>query len=302
MKISIAYITAREEPHLAWLIDGLEQQAKADDKIELIVVDALGRPARSLGFRPLKAIRNLIETKPKPTAWQGAHRCSPHDFYANANARNTALVLCRSDYVCFLDDRCKLDAGWLDQVRRGEHERESVICGTYTKHTSAGVFVDHRRQIEARGKKGCCPEWTYGCNVALPLEWALEVNGFEEGCDPIGLEDCIFGHMLHNIGHRADFLVEMSVQQDRHGYLHPLHFPRQHKGAHPNSKSDLVVRRFQGRKRTELTPDLRAIRASLIQGGTFPLPDPNQRDWYDDSLVRNARLAPTELELCAMAR
>ena len=48
MKITIAFITAWEEPHLEWLCAGIEQQARSDDKIELIVVDALGRPATAL--------------------------------------------------------------------------------------------------------------------------------------------------------------------------------------------------------------------------------------------------------------
>ena len=32
--IMIAFITAREEPHLEWLCDGIEQQAQSDDKGE----------------------------------------------------------------------------------------------------------------------------------------------------------------------------------------------------------------------------------------------------------------------------
>ena len=78
MKITIAYITAREEPHLEWLCAGIEQQARSDDKIELIVVDALGRPATAIGYRPVKAIKKLVETRPKPTIWQGLHHVTAH--------------------------------------------------------------------------------------------------------------------------------------------------------------------------------------------------------------------------------
>lgn len=301
MKVTIAYITAREEPHLEWLCDGIDQQARSGDKIELIVVDALGRPATAIGYRPVKAITKLIETRPKPTIWQGPHRITSHDFFANANARNTAIVLCTTSYICFLDDRCKLDPGWLAQVRLGEKKRNAVLCGSYTKHWSGGISMDHRRESDPQGKKKCLPEWSYGCNLALPLRWAFKVNGFEEGCDPVGMEDCVFGHMLSNAGYRLDFVVEMSVQQDRYdhrGYLHPPKFPRQDKDESPNDKSHALIGRFYNRVRTEFTPDLTKSRSRLAHGEVFPLPDPNvdYRDWYDGTLIRGASMTPEECE------
>lgn len=301
MKITIGYITAREEPYLEWLIDGLAQQARPGDEIELIVVDALGRLAKTIGYRPIEAIKKLVETRPKPTIWQGPHRITAHDFFANANARNTALVLCSTDYICFLDDRCRLDPGWLDQVRRGERERSSVICGPYDKHESGGLSLDHRRQCEPRGLKNCSGGWCFGGNFALPLQWALEVNGCEEGCDPVGLEDCVFGHMLVNAGHPIDFVIELSVQQDRRGLVHPLSFPRQDKGLSPNDKSHALRSRFHDRKRTEFTPNLVALRAEIARGGSFPIPDPkgDHRDWYDDNLIKGASMTPKDREQAA---
>lgn len=304
VRVTLAFITAREEPHLEWLIDGLEQQARTDDEIELIVVDALGRAAREIGFRPIKAISKLVETRPKPTIWQGPHRITAHDFFANANARNTAIVLCSTGYICFLDDRCKLDPGWFEAVRGGEKERDAVLCGSYTKHWSGGIWVDHRRESDPQGKKKCLPAWSYGCNLALPLKWALKVNGFEEGCDPVGMEDCVFGHMLSNAGYRIDFVTEMAVQQDRlddRGYLHPPKFPRQDKGESPNDKSHALIVRFCGRARAEFTPDLTELRAALARGGSFPAPDSNvdYRDWYDGSPIKNVRMSSEEHERCA---
>jgi glycosyltransferase involved in cell wall biosynthesis len=304
MKITIGYITAREEPHLEWLIAGIEKQASKKDEIELIVVDALGRSASAIGFRAIKPIKKLIETRPKPTIWQGPHRITPRDFFANANARNTALVLCSTSYICFLDDRCRLEAGWLEQVRRGERKRESVICGPYDKHEDWGVSLDHRRQRKPRGLKNCSGAWCFGGNFALPLDWALEINGCEEGCDPVGLEDCVFGHMLANAGRRIDFVIEMSVQQDRRGFVHPLNFPRQDKGQSPNDKSHALEDRFRGRKRTEFTPDLKALRERRARGGSFPIPDPKSdpRDWYDGSSIRDAGMTREELIARAQGR
>jgi glycosyltransferase involved in cell wall biosynthesis len=289
VKLTIGYITAREEPKLDWLIDGLAQQAQPDDEIELVVVDALGRPAQALGYRPIPAIKKLVDTMPKPTIWQGPHRVTAHDFFANANARNTAIALCSNDYICFLDDRCRPDPGWLDQVRIGEKARSSVICGPYDKLEDHGLSIDHRRQHAPGGKKDCGGGWCFGGNFALPFEWVLAVNGCEEGCDPVGLEDCVFGHMLENVGYKLDFVVEMSVQQDRRGFVHPLNFPRQDKGVSPNDKSHALRERFFRRKRTEFTPDLRKLRARLAKGEPFPIPNPfgDYRDWYDGSSIKN---------------
>lgn len=301
MKITIAYITARDEPHLDWLCDGLEQQARSSDNIELIVVDALGRAATSIGFRPIRPVKKLVETKPKPCIWQGDHRITAHDFFANANARNTAIVLCSTSYICFMDDRCKLDPDWLGAVRRGEKRRNAVLCGTYTKVRHDGTFFDHRREAEPKGKRGCPSEWTYGCNIALPLKWALEVNGFEEGCDPVGVEDCVFGRMLGNAGRRVDFVPELSIQQDRldsNGYVHPLRFPRYDKGQPPTNKRQVQLDRFYKLKRTEFTPDLTDLRAKIAGGEPFPVPDPSfdYRDWYDAHPIRGAGMSLQELK------
>lgn len=294
LRATIGYITAREEPHLEWLIEGLARQTSRGDRIELIVVDALGRSEAELGYRAIPAIKRMVVTPPKPSIWQGPHRITAHDFFANANARNTIIVLATTEYLCFLDDRCKLDAGWIEQVRRGELKRKSVLCGTYSKQEDWGRSEDHRRRRAPEGRKGCSGGWCYGANIALPLFMALNVNGFEEGCDPVGLEDCAFGHMLENAGYRIDFVVGMSVLQDRRGFAHPRSFPRQDKGQSPNDKSHALQERFYGRKRTEFTPDLKKLREQYARDRSFPLPNRDARDWYDGEPIAGACLSEEE--------
>ena len=142
------------------------------------------------------------------------------------------------------------------------------------------------------GRKNCGGGWLYGCTFALPLEWALEVNGAEEGCDGMGAEDYILGFMLENNGHRIDFVPSLSVTQERieiSGISKNLSgsLRRADKGTSPNDKSHAAVDRFRSRKHTEFTPDLRAMRAMRASGTlTWPLPDPALRDWYDGQLVR----------------
>ena len=82
----------------------------------------------------------------------------------------------------------------------------------------------------------------------------------------------------------------MSVQQDRHGDVHPADFPRLDKGTSPNDRSHGMDSRFCRRKRTEFTPDLRALRERVLAGDVdpFPIPDParDHRDWWANQLVR----------------
>jgi hypothetical protein len=173
-------------------------------------------------------------------------------------------------------------------VRRGERERASVLLGTYDKHDeNSKKSTDDRIGYMPNGKINCGGARMYGCTFALPLEWALKVNGFEEGCDGLSAEDYTFGQMLGNAGYRCDFVPDMIVHQDRPTSVANT-FKRTDKGVSPKDKSHDALHRFGVRSHTEFTSDLRELRRVLAAGGTFPIPDPNydHRDWYDGQLIR----------------
>lgn len=292
MELSLVYMTGRKEPHLEWVLDGLADQRKDGDDIQLIVIDTFNRKLEELintGLLTATSITEVNVCRPKPNIWQGPNRITDRDWWATANARNTAICLAHHDYISFLDDRCWLGPHWLETLRKGERERKSVIVGSYDKLEDGRVTPDHRRGLCPSGKIDCGGGWLYGCTFALPLEWCLEVNGLEEGCDGLTGEDYIFGLMLGNAGHRIDFCPGLFVKQDRamgteHG------FAMTDKGKSPKDKSHAALERFGKRSRTEFTPDLREIRK---QGPfpTFPTIDPNYeyRDWYDGQLIKEIK-------------
>ncbi len=259
------------------------------DEIHLVVVDTFNRSLAELGISP-QMFKSAVVSRPKPNIWQGPHRVTTVDWWANSNARNTGIALSKTDYVAFLDDRCHLGPRWLDTVRQGEQTRASVIVGAYEKIEGGKITADHRFQQCPQGKIDCGGSWLYGCTLALPLEWCLETNGFEEGCDGLSGEDYIFGFMLENNGHRIDFVPSLFVSLERSS-AHANTYVRVDKGVSPNDKSHAALARFRGRKRSEFTADLRVVRARLAKGGTFPIPDPkgDYRDWYDDTPIKDAR-------------
>ena len=287
MRVTVVYITGRPDPRLDWAIGDLDQQIRPGDEVHLIVVDALARSASQLVAVAPTKIKSIIVTPPKPNIWQGPHRVTSVDWWAKSSASNTGLVLCKTDFIAFLDDRCHLGPRWLETVRAAEHKRSSVIAGSYDKHEDGRITIDHRRGLCPSGKRNCGGEWLYGCTFALPLEWCLEVNGFEEGCDGLSAEDYTFGAMLQNSGRRVDFEPSLFVTLER-SFQHGNTYKRLDKGSSPNDKSHAAKARFCSRKRTEFTPDLRVLRAAIAQGGSFPIPDPNgdYRDWYDGAPIR----------------
>lgn len=292
MKLTIAIMAGRPSPRIDWIVDDIVHQLQAGDDIDLLVID--GCYAHEMGHDHAyegDAKLALRYARPKPTIWQGPHRVTSIDFWAKGSAANTALVLARHEHVAFLDDCCHLAPTWLEAVRHSARGHR-VVAGSYSKLENGQVTRDTRLEIAPHGKVDCGGAWLYGGTFALPLAAALAVNGFEEGCDGQGGEDCVFGLMLANAGHLIDFVPEMGIVQERPaGEVSDGSggaFPRRNQ----SDRTRAALERFGMRRRTEITPNLTQLRAELAHGASFPIPSPviDYRDWYDNELVRDIKV------------
>jgi hypothetical protein len=303
-RLTVAYITSRKEPKFEWFIDSLVNQMSPEDKLHVIVVDTFNETRdwklnpRFFEFDNIK-LRNV---EPKPTIWQGKHRITKDDWWAASNARNTAICLCETEWIAFLDDRCVLLPGWLEAVKKAMRENY-VVLGSYEKRSKMVVekgFIrgfdsligkDPRLTQAPQGKKNCPHSWMFGCTFAMPLAVALEINGFEEAADGLSMEDSLFGLMLRNAGHQLTYDPSMRMIEDRtEGECAPV-MKRSSKEKHPNDVGDkghAALKRFGILKRTEFTPNLSAIREDLRSGRGFPthLPESDPVDWFDGQKIR----------------
>jgi cephalosporin hydroxylase len=304
-RLTVAYFTGRQQPNFAWFIDSLRNQMETSDRLDVITVDflnesRLGTSCSADWSEEIKGIRQL-SVPPKPNIWQGKYRITKEDYWAKSNAINTAIVMCETEWLACLDDRCVLMPGWLEAVKRAMAGNYAV-CGSYQKRSKMEVengFIkgydkligeDPRIKQAPNGIKNCPGGWFFGCSYAAPLEWLLQVNGAEEGMDSLSMEDCILGQMLKNNGFQMNFDPQMRMIEDRtEGELSSGHdvggnLKRMDKGISPNDKSHAALERFGKLKRTEFTPDLRNLREQKI----MPVPDISVRyaDWYDDQDIR----------------
>lgn len=303
MRLTIAYITSREAPHFHWFMDSLSHEMKTiknQPQLEIIVVDALKEIRAEFKARLHPWWAQVRWVEPKPTIWQGKHRITKEDWWANSNARNTAFALCRTKWIAFLDDRCVLMPGWLDAIRRAM-EGNYCVLGAYEKRV--GMLVDNgvichggivtgmddrekyclvqnwKGSVEAPGA------WLYGCSFALPLEWALSVGGFPEVADGLGMEDVLFGMLLQNNGYALRYDPNMKMIEDRTPEQLGTVMRREDKGVSPEDKSHALLHLFLAAKNAGNSFSLRDIREDALAGKPFPVQTTPKFDWYDSTPI-----------------
>lgn len=288
MSLTIAYITSRKEPHFEWFVDSLARQVPSDCELRIILV--CQGSLISHGDPELNGHLNakLLETPPKPTIWQGKYRITKEDWWAKSNALNTAICLCETSHIAFVDDRCVLSPAWIHCVEESIAGNYAV-CGNYEKRANMvvkdGEIIEMGQLLGAdtRTQAGYpyATKDLYGGSYALPLEWCLSVNGHPEICDGLGLEDAMFGCLLHNSGFPIFYDSRMLILEDRTPGQLDGGLKRADKGVSPLDKSHAIVERLRNSNTSQNSYDILALRDHVLAGNPFPPPTASHLDWWD---------------------
>lgn len=310
--LTVAYITSRNHPKFDWFFDSLMRQVGIQTVRQVIVVDMLADvPNRKETVKILSHGVPLLHTLPKPNIWQGKHRITKDNWWAASNARNTAIALCRTDWLACMDDRAVLLPGWIETVHKaikggyivaGAYEKRihmKVSSGTIThlgSHSGAAVNSDKdTRELFLKQKSlpipfDCGGEWLFGCNFALPIACALQVNGFpEDYCDSLSMEDVVFGMILKNSGFKIKYDYRMKMVEDRTPSESGPVIHRTDKGKSPDDKSHAVLRVFHGAKTSKNSYNLSKLRVHVLKGQEWPAPTAPHKDWYDGQPIKEFR-------------
>lgn len=292
--LTIGYITARPRPEIGWFLHSLARQWGDNPPPRVICVDALH------GKRPLDCAVDL-HIPPKPTIYQGKHRITSEDWWAVSNARNTALCHANSEWILWVDDRCVLLPTCVDAIRDAMAAKYACF-GTYEKRhfmevedgmvMAPGVVTgkDHRLADYERLRNGAVampsfPSWAFGCLVLCPVEWALQVGGFEEALDSLSAEDTCYGAMLANNGHEMRFDPRLACIQDRTPQFLGTPMRREDKGISPNDKSHRAIELFHTARNTSNRHLLLQSRQAVLAGRPFPPLFGAREDWWDGTSI-----------------
>lgn len=267
-----------------------------------------------------KSLIPFKHTPPKPSVWQGPHRLTKSDFFAPSNARNTALCFAEGEYIVFVDDLSVLMPGWFQEVEAAV-KLGVVACGSYGKALEMDVVSGELRRIRGMERSptmltsesalaqlerdyphgvdsrikhvaGWEPHpaggtWMFGCSCAMPVAALLEIEGFDEDCDPMGGEDYCCGMMLERLGLKFQYRKRMMTIESEELHFQDVPFSRPIKDA--NSPADASVRMLKwvqsGARRKGANywgrGGLRVLRDEVLNGHTFPVMHIPENDWRD---------------------
>jgi glycosyltransferase involved in cell wall biosynthesis len=245
---------------------------------------------------------------PKPTAWQGRYRQTREDWFAAANARNTALCLCKTDWIAYVDDLSVLHPGWLENAFASMELPDTITCGAYRKVKDLtvvnGEIVGFKPNEVDDGKGGKIDagmdnrmkhapngdpikangNWMFGCSLVAPVKAFLEVNGWDERCDGMGSEDYCTGIALQKRGWKFRYAPRLMTYESEERHHIESSFKRSDYGVSPNDKSHAMLRFAENG--TGKIPnsfgmgDIARLRERILEGQPFPMPARNQVEWY----------------------
>lgn len=336
--LSISYFTCRTNPRWQWFLDSLANQVAPDQRkdLQLVFIDAklwapgLENIRTDLAMTtqdsfPLRDLRyqdgarreelakivdgrfEFLHVPPKPNVWNGPFRLTSKDWFAAANARNTAIIVVRHPYLVCIDDLSVTMPHWFAQALHAAAHKY-IVCGAYKKVKQLVVdkgnvvsFEEFPPGVDSRwgngSDTGIVPYsggGMYGCSFGVPLALALTVDGFEPACNGMGAEDYDFGIRLERAGGKVFYNRNMLTLESEEAHGEEPSLPRESRevttdfkpeGYEGSPMSDWVLRNRVYSETMRILPlmpeNLLALRERYFATGLVPIPSGPSTDWKD---------------------
>ena len=209
--MSVVCVTKRQFPYIEWSLKCLGEQTYPHSDFEYIIVDGLWHRRKGEYERIAKEMGvdfKVLHIPDKPNRWNGQRP-------AIANARNTGLIFAdkESKYILHHDDCCKFGNDWIQRhvnwLESGYFCAGSWVGYKGIDSNGKGIIGDLGLEYRAAHVMRPCimsATWFYCQNSSYPLEWALDINAFDEMYDgEMGQEDISLGIRLERNGHQMIF-------------------------------------------------------------------------------------------------
>lgn len=250
LPVTIAYFTCRNDPKIEWFFNSLNRELKGDwSNIHILIIDYHFQFKPIERFEEFKKYYELYTTNvkhisPKPSPVQGKYRVTQKNYFAASNARNTAFIHCKTPYIVCIDDLTVLKEGWFDVVNWG-NQYNYVLFGSYAKVKNLECNLDgsykydlDKVNLDSRYNSPLLDNnfatkvsgsWLYGCSFAMPLDMALDMDGFDEAADGQGAEDSYFGIRIGRVTNNIYYSKLMHTLEDDDLHFTPgnVHFIRE---------------------------------------------------------------------------
>ena len=170
--VSVVVPSHARRLRLRWLLNALEDQTLAPARFEVIVVhDYTGADAELLAGHPL--------------AQEGRLRAEPIEpgTGSPARQRNIGWRVARAPLIAFVDDDCRPEPTWLEELLAGAAEHPGAIVQGSTSPDPYEIQV--RASPHVRSLLVVPPyEYAPTCNIAYPRDLLELVDGFDEAAFP----------------------------------------------------------------------------------------------------------------------